>query len=74
MGQELEFTVVAAEGPKLKKIQIHRPHQEIVLANAFAPATVRKATDKAAGKATGKATSKTTGKVPDKKALRQLRR
>lgn len=76
MGQELEFTVIAAEGPKLKKIQIHRPHQEIVLTNAFAPATVRKATDKAAGKATskaiakkmtGKTTAKTTGKAPDQK-------
>lgn len=44
--QELEFTVVAAEGPKLNKIQIYSPSQELKLANAFAPAAVRKAADK----------------------------
>ncbi|NJM98113.1 MAG: HlyC/CorC family transporter [Phormidesmis sp. RL_2_1] len=46
LGQTLEFTVIAAEGPKLNKIQIYRPSQELTVINAFAPATVRKATDK----------------------------
>ena len=44
--QNLEFTVVAAEGPRLGKIQIYSPLQALKLTNAFAPAAVRKAADK----------------------------
>ena len=44
--EELELTVVAAEGPKLGKIQIYSPLKALKLANASAPAAVRKAADK----------------------------
>jgi len=44
--QNLEFTIVAAEGPRLGKIQIYSPLQVLKVANAFAPAAVRKAADK----------------------------
>ena len=44
--QDLEFTVLAAEGPKLNKIQIYSPTQTLRVANAMAPAAVRKAADK----------------------------
>lgn len=46
--QDLELTVTAAEGPKLNKIQIHRPGRELVLTNASAPVTVRKPADRPA--------------------------
>lgn len=46
LGQVLEFTVIAAEGPKLTKIQISRAGEELKLTNASAPVTVRKATNK----------------------------
>ncbi|MEO1619713.1 MAG: hemolysin family protein [Cyanobacteria bacterium J06632_3] len=71
--QDLEFTVVAAEGPKLTKIQIRRLGQPLILTNAEAPAAVRKAADKAtgrpvpmgrknAGESTGKGPGKSTGR------------
>ena len=44
--QDLELTVTAAEGPKLNKIQIHRPHKELILTKASVPATVRKAANR----------------------------
>jgi len=46
LDQVLEFTVVAAEGPKLTKIQISRTEEELKLTNASAPITVRKAANK----------------------------
>ncbi|MGC1306760.1 MAG: hemolysin family protein [Phormidesmis sp.] len=55
---DLELTIVAAEGPKLAKIQIYRADRELVLANAFAPATVRRATDKLPLSAVEKGTRK----------------
>lgn len=48
LGYALEFTIVAAEGPKLGKIQIHRPGRSLMLSNANAPAAVRKFADKSA--------------------------
>jgi CBS domain containing-hemolysin-like protein len=47
--QSLEFTIVAAEGPRLSKIQIYSPKQALVLTKAKgakASAAVRKHTDK----------------------------
>lgn len=46
LGDDLIFTIVSAEGPKLNKIQIHRSNRPLSLINAFAPVAVRKATDK----------------------------
>ena len=40
---ELIFTIVAAEGPKLNKIQIHSPTRSLSLINALTPVAVRKA-------------------------------
>ncbi|MEL6350609.1 MAG: hemolysin family protein, partial [Cyanobacteria bacterium J06627_28] len=48
--QDLEFTVVAASGPKLNKIQIRRPSKALVLSNANRPAAVIKSTGKAASR------------------------
>ena len=45
--QDLEFTVTAAAGPKLNKIQICRPTQALALSNATAPVAVIKGADKA---------------------------
>ncbi|MEM9093279.1 MAG: hypothetical protein AAGC93_31710, partial [Cyanobacteria bacterium P01_F01_bin.53] len=42
-GQDLVFTVIAAEGPKLTKIQISRLGEDLKLTNASAPVTVRQA-------------------------------
>jgi CBS domain containing-hemolysin-like protein len=47
--QNLEFTIVAAEGPRLSKIQIHRPEQALMLTKAKgakASAAIRKTMDK----------------------------
>lgn len=44
----LEFMIVAAEGPRLEKIQIHRPGLRLRLINTTAPITVRKSGDKSA--------------------------
>jgi CBS domain containing-hemolysin-like protein len=46
--QVLEFTIVAAEGPKLSKIQIHSPNQALMLAKAKAPVTHRKSVGRGA--------------------------
>jgi len=49
LGQELEFTIVAAEGPKLSKIQIHRPKEPLILTkpkSAVALTAVRKPADR----------------------------
>lgn len=43
INDDLIFTVVAAEGPKLNKIQIHSPTRSLSLINALAPVAVRKA-------------------------------
>jgi len=40
---DLVFTIVSAEGPKLNKIQIHSSTRSLSLINAFAPVAVRKA-------------------------------
>ena len=42
LGHSLEFTIVAAEGPKLGKIQIRRPGRSLTLIKANAPAAVGK--------------------------------
>ncbi|MEL6776398.1 MAG: transporter associated domain-containing protein, partial [Cyanobacteria bacterium J06597_16] len=47
LGEELQFTVIAAEGPKLNKIQISRVGKSLKLTNTSAPITVRTATDRA---------------------------
>ena len=39
---DLIFTIVSAEGPKLNKIQIHSPTRTLSLINALAPVAVRK--------------------------------
>ena len=46
--QDLEFTVVAAEGPKLTKIQIRRPGRALTLYKTGAAAAPRKDSDRAA--------------------------
>ena len=45
--QDLIFTVIAAEGPKLTKIQISRMGEDLKLTNASAPVTVRQPTHRA---------------------------
>ncbi len=55
LGHNLEFTIVAAEGPRLEKIQIHRPGRSLTLSKANAPAAVRKSVDRAADKSTAAA-------------------
>ncbi len=42
LDQNLEFTVVAAEGPRLSKIQIHQPGRALMLTLTDADAAVRK--------------------------------
>ena len=42
LDQDLEFTIVAAEGPRLSKIQIHRPGRALTLTPAEASAAIRK--------------------------------
>ncbi len=42
LAQNLEFTIVAAEGPKLSKIQIYSPDQALLLTKVRAPANNRK--------------------------------
>ncbi|MGB7487603.1 MAG: transporter associated domain-containing protein [Phormidesmis sp.] len=44
--QDLVLTVLAAEGPKLTKIQIRRPGKALVLRKSGMPAALRKAVDK----------------------------
>ncbi|MFK8182334.1 MAG: hemolysin family protein [Phormidesmis sp.] len=46
LADDLVFTIVSAEGPKLNKIQIHSPVRPLSLINALAPVAVRKAADK----------------------------
>ncbi len=52
--QDLELTVVAAEGPKLTQIKIRRLGKALVLSNLGAPATVLKATKRPIDKSTEK--------------------
>lgn len=47
----LEFTIVEAEGPRLDKIQIHRPGLRLRLTNTTAPVAVRKSADKSTSSA-----------------------
>ncbi len=46
LAQDLEFTIVAAEGPKLIKIQIHSPDRALLLTKVKPPATSRKSMDR----------------------------
>jgi CBS domain containing-hemolysin-like protein len=46
LDQPLEFTITAADGPKLIKIQIHSPKQALTLTKTRAPVALRKSVDK----------------------------